>query len=421
MTTSKLLWGFGLCIAVLAIIAIAGFDPGHAAHVVSGHDLPTMIAEGAAGGAAADILKKFEAHHGEITEALKSSGMKHDEVAARLTELEQKAVRKGGPAHTSDSWGAQIERNPGLKALNSGWKGRERFAVKATITSATADADGSAGDLVMPDRRTTPIEMARRKLKIRSLFAPGRTGSNMIQWPKQTGRTIGAAAVAEGGTKPQSDLRFQMGNWPVTTLAHWVIASRQILDDAPALGSLIDSELRYGLDFVEENQLLNGAGTGTDLVGVYYGATAFSAPFASVNPTEIDVLLQAIAQVDATDYDADGIVINPLDWRRMQALKDTADRYLGGGPFGDLVQRLWQMPIVTSKAMTVRKFLVGAFQAGAQIFDREDANVELSTEDGDNFRKNLVTVLGEKRLAFVVKHADVFVKGDFDDALAVGA
>ena len=130
------------------------------------------------------------------------------------------------------------------------------------------------------------------------------------------------------------------------------------------------------------------------------------------------MLLQAIAQVDATDFEADGIVINPLDWRRMQSLKDTADRYLGGGPFGDLGQRLWQIPIVPSKAMTVRKFLVGSFQNGAHIFDREDANVEISTEDGDNFRYNRVTVLGEKRLAFVVKRADVFVKGDFDTALA---
>ncbi len=189
----------------------------------------------------------------------------------------------------------------------------------------------------------------------------------------------------------------------------------------PVLQSLIDSDLRFGLDYVEDNQLLNGGGTGTDLLGCYVNAIAFSAPFdASGNATELDVLLQAIAQVDLLDerYPADGIVINPLDWRKMQALKDNADRYLGNGPFGELVQRLWQLPIIPTSAMASRKFLVGSFQAGGHIFDREDASVELSREDSDNFRKNLVTVLGEKRLAFVIKR-NLFVKGDFDTALGL--
>ena len=63
--------------------------------------------------------------------------------------------------------------------------------------------------------------------------------------------------------------------------------------------------------------------------------------------------------------------------------------------------------------MTVDKFLTGAFQLGAQIFDREDANVEISTEDSDNFRKNLVTVRAEERLALAVYRPEAFVKGDF--------
>ena len=68
--------------------------------------------------------------------------------------------------------------------------------------------------------------------------------------------------------------------------------------------------------------------------------------------------------------------------------------------------------------MTVDKFLTGAFQLGAQIFDREDANVEISTEDSDNFRKNLVTIRAEERLALAVYRPEAFVKGDFSDALA---
>jgi HK97 family phage major capsid protein len=69
--------------------------------------------------------------------------------------------------------------------------------------------------------------------------------------------------------------------------------------------------------------------------------------------------------------------------------------------------------------MTVDRFLTGAFNLGAQIFDREDANVEISTEDSDNFRKNLVTIRAEERLALAVYRPESFVKGTFATALSL--
>jgi len=73
---------------------------------------------------------------------------------------------------------------------------------------------------------------------------------------------------------------------------------------------------------------------------------------------------------------------------------------------------------VDTQAMTLDNFLVGAFKLGAQIFDREDANVEISTEDQDNFIKNLVTIRAEERLALAVYRPESFVKGAFATALS---
>jgi HK97 family phage major capsid protein len=56
-------------------------------------------------------------------------------------------------------------------------------------------------------------------------------------------------------------------------------------------------------------------------------------------------------------------------------------------------------------------FLVGAFALGAQIYDRLTATVMISTENEDDFIRNLVTVLCEERLAFAVKRPAAFVKG----------
>src|SRR3546814_5163783 len=82
-------------------------------------------------------------------------------------------------------------------------------------------------------------------------------------------------------------------------------------------------------------------------------------------------------------------------------------------PQNDSQPRLWGLPVVETQAMTAGNFLTGAFRLGAQIFDRQDARVEVSTEDSDNFRKNLVTILAEERLALAVYRPEAFIRGGF--------
>src|SRR3546814_6282577 len=83
----------------------------------------------------------------------------------------------------------------------------------------------------------------------------------------------------------------------------------------------------------------------------------------------------------------------------------------------DSQPRLWGRPVVETQAMTAGNFLTGAFRLSAQIFDRQDARVEVSTEDSDNFRKNLVTILAEERLALAVYRPEAFIRGGFAAAI----
>jgi HK97 family phage major capsid protein len=120
-------------------------------------------------------------------------------------------------------------------------------------------------------------------------------------------------------------------------------------------------------------------------------------------------------QASLAESPASGIVIHPTDWAGIETTKDSAGNYIIGDPAATLQPRVWGLPVVSTQAMTVDKYLVGAFRLGAQIFDRQDARVEVSTEDSDNFRKNLVTILAEERLALAVYRPTAFVKGDFSD------
>lgn len=378
------------------------------------------IAEDVAGKVKAGVILT-PAQKQEIDEQLtrlnELGGMK-----AEIAELQQKSVRAGSDNEPRQkSAGYKFIENDDVKSFMANPQSGKRVGmeVKAIISALTADANGSAGDLLEP-LRVGMVNPVVRRMTVRDLLTPGRTGQPSIQYPKETGFTNSAATVSEtsGPTKPQSEIKFDIVTTSVTTIAHWVLATRQILDDAPMLQSYIDGRLRYGLAYVEENQLLNGGGTGTDLNGIYTQATAFAAGTAIVtSPQKIDVIRYAMLQGALAELPATGIVLNPIDWAGIETTKDAGGNYIIGNPVGVLQPTLWGLPVVPTQAMTSGNFLTGAFRLGAQIFDREDARVEVSTEDSDNFRKNLVTILAEERLALAVYRPEAFIKGTFSTAI----
>jgi HK97 family phage major capsid protein len=339
-------------------------------------------------------------------------------INGRLSELEQKLARRGAGGDAPmerKSLGQQAIEHEAFKEVMARGRGRASIEVKAITSGLTTDAMGSAGDLIVTDRRPGVLAMPERAMTVRGLLMPGETNSNSIQYVKETGFTNAAATVSEttGALKPQSDVKFDVVNAAVTTIAHWVLATKQVLDDAPQLRSIIDGRLRYGYRFVEEAQLLMGAGTGTDLNGIYTQAVAYAAPGGLVAANFIDQLRLALLQASLAEFPATGIVLNPIDFARIDLMKDTAGQYIFAQPQGGVTQRrLWALPVAETQAMTQDKFLVGAFQMAAQIFDREELNVEISTEDSDNFRKNLVTIRAEGRIGLAVYRPEGMVKGD---------
>ena len=195
------------------------------------------------------------------------------------------------------------------------------------------------------------------------------------------------------------------------------MASRQILDDAPQLKGLIDTDLLYGLRYAEELQLLHGDNTGTNLNGIYTQATAFAAGSTVIpNANKIDVIGVAMTQNALAEEPVTGVVVHPSDWASMRLLKSVDGEYIMGPPGADVEPRLFGAPAVVTQAMIAGKFLVGNFDA-ATLYDRMAARVEVSTENSDNFRKNLVTVLAEERIGLAVKAPTAFTKGDFATAI----
>ncbi len=352
------------------------------------------------------------------------------DLSGRLSELERRAARSSDDHEyvANDNHqlplAAAIAGSDEIADLSSAFRGKVTLKLQeqnAAITSApsTVGNNTSAGTSLVPAHRVdgivTPYE---RQLRVRDVIGQARTTSNAVEHVREESFTNNANVVSEGAKKPQSDLGFELYTAPVRTIAHTFKISRQMLDDGPALAAYVGRRGTYGLQFVEEQQLLFGDGTGQNIAGLVPQAEVFTPTFSGTADTAFDRINQAISQAEDAEIPVNAIVMSKRDWRRIIQTKDNEGRYIADqSPFGMQSHGLWNLPVVATNAMPVGEFVVGAFQDGCQIFDRLDTEVLLSTENEDDFVRNMATIRVESRLAFAVYRPEAFVAGDLYPAV----
>lgn len=342
------------------------------------------------------------------------------ELRQRILDVEQAGVKKPGGGDAPKTAGQIIIDSDQFKAMMKS-KGPNMDGVQVSrksIINATLNNDQP---LVQAERLgfVTPVQ---RRFTIRDLLPQLTTDSNLIEYPSENVFTNSAAPQGsgsspdqtEGQAKAESNITFTLANSAVITLAHWIAASRQILSDAPALQSYIDSRLSYGLKLEEEDEILTSTGTGGELNGLVNQATAFA--YGDTNQTALDTLLEAFLQVSLAFYESSGVVLHPVDWANIVKLKDTTNRYLFADPQSANRPAVWGKPVIATPAMTQGTFLTGAFDLAAAIYDREDMTIRISEHHNDFFVKNMVAILCEERLALVVYRAAALVKGNISHA-----
>jgi HK97 family phage major capsid protein len=352
--------------------------------------------------------------------------------AADLSQLSSREIKSIGQLFTESAE---------FKSLNGGKNGANMAApwqVAASLTTYnvkdvySALPSGTPGSFGTIQRDPMVLPPTRTK-RVRDLFPVRRTSAAVIEYFRQLGFTTlqaghgvnSASSVAERsggafGVKPQSSFAFVGEQAPVRTLAHWEAAHRNVLADEPQLRSIIDNELMYGLRLLEDSQILNGDGTGENLLGVlqtpniqeYAWSDGATSP---VPDTKADALRRAATLSFLAYYEPSGIVLHPNDWEDIELTKDSNGQYLiavsvamGGEP------KVWRMPVVDTPAIAEGTALVGAFGTGAQLYDREEASIRISEQHSDFFVRNAIVILAEQRLALAVKRPEAFVKVDFD-------
>lgn len=278
-------------------------------------------------------------------------------------------------------------------------------------------------------------ERTLRQGRVRDLFPSERTNAAVLYGIRETGFTNRAAAVrqrtaANGtsaptggatdvyGLKPRSDLSIAPVTYPIATIAHLMYVHKNTLDDEPRLRGLIDRDLIDGVKMAEDEAILYGDGTGENLTGLMHtgGVQEYTGLATDKRSAQIR---RAITKAVLAYFQPTGVVLSPADWEHVELETDLNGAYtvaLSVAVGGE--KRVWRLQVTDTPAMAEGQFLLGAFGTGAKLYDREQVNVQLSTENRDFFERNVYTLRAEERLGLVVDRPESFVIGAFTEPTA---
>ena len=305
-----------------------------------------------------------------------------------------------------------IEQNgDNLAKLARGEQKRSSFILDTKAVGTMTEAVNLTGDITRQYANQV-YALPSRKVHLRSLLPIGTINQGLFTFPYESGGEGAPAAQTQGSSKAQVDFDITMKDAAAQYIAGYVRISRQMLDDIPAMTSFLQSRLLEKYLIAEDAQILSGDGTAPNLQGILGVATAAT----GAATVDVEQLVQAIAQLESSNYSATGIMVNPTDWAAIMNTKNTNAAY--SLPASTVVTTdgnvsIAGIPLYKSTAIAVDKFLVGDWSMGAQIMQNQGISVQFSEMDGDNFTKNLITVRVEARIAFPIYYAGAFVYGDF--------
>jgi HK97 family phage major capsid protein len=204
--------------------------------------------------------------------------------------------------------------------------------------------------------------------------------AGVVEWVTVSGDPQ-AAVVAEGAAKPEAVLTFTPTSAPLDTLAHWVQITRQALDDATYIRSVVEGKLRRGLTLAI-----------ADAINDAIVAATLPTAVVPMGGTLLESIRVGVGTVQSNGYMPNAVVLNPADWAALDVA--VMGGTLGGPTIGST---FWGLTPVPARWQTAGVALVGDFKAGVTWFDRNVSSVFMSDSHQDLFIKNTLVILAETR------------------------
>ena len=261
----------------------------------------------------------------------------------------------------------------------------------------------------------------RRPLTIWNLFGHEMTDKDVVAWYTEGAFDGNAAMTAEAGAFSQihvnDPVRHAAELKKVTAL--WK-QSDEILTDAPRFVSHVNARAGYNLDIVVEDQLVSGSGSSNQITGLVNTSGIGSASASAFDMDFIESLLDERTKIrKATpNFNVDTLLLADEDYDALMKLKNNADQYVLGGPTGfvygqgvTIGRNLWNtITMVPTPALSSGTAILGAFKAGATIYEHVTGRRFDTGYDGTDFSHGLVTFRAYQRFVLAVEYPAAFTK-----------
>lgn len=447
---AQILTSSGACLAIV----LPAYIVNNAFVELKGEDLKTFVKEATAEELAGYYTAK-NAHDKTELEKLIASKATPEDIAKAMKDLEDSRIEQMKSLNdTLKSYGLQIKKlseadksnyanaktsiRKGLEENIASLKGlKDRNSAKAHEFSFEVKAAGtmlesgniSGGNVPVEQRLPGLNTIASRAIRLLDILTKGTATSNVISWVYQANKDGAAGQTAEGATKNQIDFDLVVDSQTVKKTTAFIKVSTEMLDDVDFIESEIRNELMREVLKKIEAGVYNGDGLGENLKGIRTVSTAFAAgSFANAvdNANEADVIAVAMNQITIAEQGtANYILVNPATITKLKLVKvsSTDKRYvdfqyrfqvINGQAYIDGV------PMIGTTLVTAGEYLIGNFDF-ATLYEKESMNIQVGL-DGNDFTKNLRTIIIEWRGLVIVKNNDrtAFVKGVFaTDAAAL--
>lgn len=343
-------------------------------------------------------------------ESLVAQTEKQGELQARILELEQRAVAGGSnkkqssgtPDHNIVS--ASVIEADGISAFRAGQKSTGKMRVdtglRAAVTNPNKGTTGSTSYPTAPVRAPGIQGIPQPRLSLLDVLPVVPVEGSTYEFVQLDGYLSGAAyQVKEGDEKSEGELPTKLSRAEIATIATWIPASLQVLNDNTQLEDQIGLLMSVGVRQKLEAELLVGDGGPGEILG--FIAQAPAAGITTGKP--VDRIGLALTDLKAAGWNPNVVVMNPRDWFAIESERaDEGDgQYVIGTPRDPAPPSLWGTPVVVTMGMPEGNALVLDTTTTA-LLDRQEVTVEASRMDGDNFRRNLVTILAELRAGLAV-------------------
>lgn len=279
----------------------------------------------------------------------------------------------------------------------------------------TSDSLASVRDIFTVDRLQKIYADPLRPNRVRDAFPIIPVTSNSVEYWVQTDMTTSGSAnsmlvpenptIAGATLKPETTFEGEVRTAHIRTLAHIMVTSTQLLEDAPAFAAHVDQYMRWGLDEKEDQQLLTGGGAGAEILGLLNvdGIQEYAWSDGATDDNILDAVVKGMTEVRKAYYPVDYAMCDPDEEQKLMLAKGTDGHYLWGvQSLANMNLVLRGVPVVATTAMPANQIVVGAFKMSTGLLDRMSLKMAVSDSHDKIFQMNMIAWRYEKRLGLMV-------------------